>query len=666
MPDGNVIINIKTVATGLSQIDQTKAKIQQLDDVARKGGVSVFGLNEKLLALKSAVFTERDAGKIKLFNAAIKETQAEMKALQTAGTSSFGAIGSGATKAYSALRTISYILPGIGIAGLIGFATGPIIDYVSSLTQGSEAIKKLVKDNAEFADSLDKVRAEGEATGLQLQGLVNIAKDQTQSLKTRNEALKEANKILGEHGDKLTLVNIATAAVTEEINKFTEATIQQALANKFADRAADLIIKQREAIKSYTKARLDQAAAQKIVNETNASTDEMGGSSIISDLNALSKATKNRSSAAKEYVLITQQLKDVTNDLSLAQKLSVQLFGELGTKSKDGSDKAKKSIETIDSVLKQLDKDLQGLKFDHVLFNHSTAQKQIDLIHAAVIKLVKDLNVGTDTLLPHDPSQTILGKLFGDIYNLTPIVTEQVRTLIKSIEEVIKEHGPIVAPIHPQIDLPPLSAEAENQFFLTGQDLQAALDKGLNDGLESIFENSLITLGETLGAALTGSADIGDFFDGLFKQIGTGLKQLGAYFIKTAIEIKIFKEFATKYPLLAIAAGVALVALGSVIQNATSKKKAFASGGLVGGVGNRDTIDALLTPGEFVMTRSAVQRIGVDNLAALNRGSLPNANIGNNVSTGVQTLVLQGELIARGKDLVLVGARASASLSRTG
>jgi TP901 family phage tail tape measure protein len=45
----------------------------------------------------------------------------------------------------------------------------------------------------------------------------------------------------------------------------------------------------------------------------------------------------------------------------------------------------------------------------------------------------------------------------------------------------------------------------------------------------------------------------------------------------------------------------------------------FASGGYVPGFGNGDTVSARLTPGEFVMRKSAVQSIGVGNLHSLNR-----------------------------------------------
>ena len=45
----------------------------------------------------------------------------------------------------------------------------------------------------------------------------------------------------------------------------------------------------------------------------------------------------------------------------------------------------------------------------------------------------------------------------------------------------------------------------------------------------------------------------------------------------------------------------------------------FATGGFVPGVGNQDSVPAMLTPGEFVMTKSAVQKYGAGNLVRMNK-----------------------------------------------
>ena len=66
---------------------------------------------------------------------------------------------------------------------------------------------------------------------------------------------------------------------------------------------------------------------------------------------------------------------------------------------------------------------------------------------------------------------------------------------------------------------------------------------------------------------------------------------------------------------IAIAGGAAF---GSLMGSAISRN--FAQGGLVGGQGSGDTVPAMLTPGEFVLSRSAVQDIGVDTAQRINQG----------------------------------------------
>jgi len=50
---------------------------------------------------------------------------------------------------------------------------------------------------------------------------------------------------------------------------------------------------------------------------------------------------------------------------------------------------------------------------------------------------------------------------------------------------------------------------------------------------------------------------------------------------------------------------------------------AFATGGSVPGAGNRDTVPAMLTPGEFVMKKSAVGKYGNSFMSAINSGAIP-------------------------------------------
>ena len=69
----------------------------------------------------------------------------------------------------------------------------------------------------------------------------------------------------------------------------------------------------------------------------------------------------------------------------------------------------------------------------------------------------------------------------------------------------------------------------------------------------------------------------------------------------------------------AIASFVGGFGRGFTRRNAGGPIRRFATGGYVPGSGNRDTVPAMLTPGEFVIRKKAVEKIGVGKLAALNR-----------------------------------------------
>ena len=92
--------------------------------------------------------------------------------------------------------------------------------------------------------------------------------------------------------------------------------------------------------------------------------------------------------------------------------------------------------------------------------------------------------------------------------------------------------------------------------------------------------------------------------------------------------IKVAESIKPLIPLIAAFAAVKLTrGLGSFVsgigagvrgKNQGGQIHAFASGGFVPGTGNRDTVPAMLTPGEFVIRKSSVNKIGAGTLAAMN------------------------------------------------
>lgn len=146
----------------------------------------------------------------------------------------------------------------------------------------------------------------------------------------------------------------------------------------------------------------------------------------------------------------------------------------------------------------------------------------------------------------------------------------------------------------------------------------------LKDRISDLPEDALNGLKATLSAAQRfGSSSMEFLNKSLFSLMPKWIKDLWNSISKYITEINIKK-------LISDPAGAlkdALKGFAGVFQpmflRMTEPMRAglkMATGGLVPGVGNTDSVSAMLMPGEFVMSKPAVQSIGVDALRAMNSG----------------------------------------------
>lgn len=157
------------------------------------------------------------------------------------------------------------------------------------------------------------------------------------------------------------------------------------------------------------------------------------------------------------------------------------------------------------------------------------------------------------------------------------------------------------------------------QFQVSTEALAAA-----QEGETSIAEDAA----KAQGALAVQIQKVGQEFRALFRSIADseGFKDMVNLSLQLARAlIKVGESLIPLLPLLTVFAGIRLgKSFAGFSSGLLGKNKGgpipFATGGTVPGTGNRDTVPAMLTPGEFVIRKSSVESIGRDNLAQMNAG----------------------------------------------
>jgi hypothetical protein len=269
------------------------------------------------------------------------------------------------------------------------------------------------------------------------------------------------------------------------------------------------------------------------------------------------------------------------------------------------SEMAGKSKKQNEEVLKIVNDVLRGnVKLSEILNNTSNRQSYLNAIQA-------DALLRTSTSLKDLGSELRSNIALQDKY--TQKVNESTAAQIKletKPEKVVKAKKtystPQVIGIKSEIDssgLKDLSGQvvqiakniqgAEGMITTSMGNINVAVDTSLIDLLEKMYKfndqlssivtngtvNALSGIGEAIGEAMsTGSNIIDAVGKSILGSMGAMLKDLGKATIAYGVGLIAIKA-AIKNPYLAIAAGVAMVALGSVMSNAVSKSSSSALGG---------------------------------------------------------------------------------------
>lgn len=462
---------------------------------------------------------------------------------------------------------------GIGLAfaaitTAITFAQIGFSRWTQTTKEAKEKLDDWTKSQINFNKSLDSAQSSALSTAVSLQQYVNIAKNGELPLRQRNEALKEANKILGEHGDKLTLVNINTQKTTDQVNLFTKALINQAIATKYADRIAELTIQQTKLTTDKAKAEKDYTDAKLKSDKENINSNRFTRSDVLytsqTTQDALSKtaeAYKKNASIGNELKRVTSEITRFQSELTTSTNAASSAFGELGTKTKDTDKKTKKATETIDQIIAKMNEDLKDAINVGIALDEPSLKERISIISEAIKKLVSEKNVAPDAQL--------LVPIKSELNELQFI--QNAKDNFKTAELAVKKFNPqITVPVLPKIEIPPIAIPQNLVDF--GEELKSFM--------VNIFSDLASTIGQGIANVITGASSFKDLFNSILSVIGDGIKGFGQQLIKMGVLALLAKKAiqnALSNPALLIAAGAALVMFGTLLTS-TQKKQAFAVG----------------------------------------------------------------------------------------
>ena len=221
----------------------------------KTGTINITQMQSALETLRENMRNTTNPAQLAQYNLAIKDVENNIKKAAVAGTQMGGEIAKGATKSFTALRQLANVLPGIGLAGLIGAA-------VSGFELLANSIFNTTKKVDEYADA---VRSATESTGAEIfkiNALVAIARDENKTREQRNNAVSQLQKQYPDYLKNLSLETIGSDAAKKSIDALTKSIFQKAvateLASRFAKKQVEILDKEKEITKQIAIVEADR------------------------------------------------------------------------------------------------------------------------------------------------------------------------------------------------------------------------------------------------------------------------------------------------------------------------------------------------------------------------------------------------------------------------
>jgi hypothetical protein len=306
-----------------------------------------------------------------------------------------GAIVKAFSGAFSFLRTIAYILPGIGIAGILGGIVDVVVSLTSAIFSGTNALNTL----AENYKNVNEVVANANKTAgkqiVDLQILYSAAINVNNSIDQRRAAVKALKEEFPDYFGKIDDEIILNGKAKKSYDELRLAIVASARASAAKAKIDDLERQrldsdfQKQKIKIATENERRNAQAK---IDANVQTDEFGNQlKVRGELEFVQTAINQREVKGLRDEDLKQQ------SLDQQEKFLINFVGEKNiTKvvvdEQTKRDKKKKEVKSIADEMRELENALKGIQSEQdngILNIHEADVKRAEKIKSTIEEIFK-------------------------------------------------------------------------------------------------------------------------------------------------------------------------------------------------------------------------------------------------------------------------------------
>lgn len=554
---------------------------------------------------------------------------------------SFGRLKAETGSTGGAFKALLSSLTGTGgIALAVSVATGVLTVLAQKgFFKTAEAADEAAKKSKEFQKTIESVQSSVASEQANILVLVKALDSETTSREKKAAALKQLQQINPQYFGDLKLEGNLVEGLGAAYQSYA-ASILASVQNKIdTKRLEDVLTRLNEAQEQQQRNQLLIKSNEAEIARLTA----LGGKQYVGNIQALNAQL----GATDKIVKFERERDEILKRIASRNFEGTIKFG----KTAENAEKTKKAIETVETTIAKLREKLAAIGKEEELFNVDKTKDKINELTQTIQTLFSKFKL--------DPSNSIVQQLNNEIKQLEAqqdrkirfdVIVESVRlenierserlkkALEISQERLSKAIKPINIPFAVKFNKIQDFAKRAQEFGENASEI-----------FKTTIADSFSKIGESIGNLITGDGGLGGLFAGIGQIFGDALKQLGKYVIETSvlvakIKVALNAAFAGN-PILGVLAGVALIALGTIIQNTLPK---FANGvtnfgGGVALVGERGPELVRLPSGSDVIPNYRLNSLS----ASSPIGYIPNVTL-------------------RGSDLVIAFNRQTATNRRNG